>query len=140
MKVSEIEHMLSSHGIRPTANRIVVAQALSSHDGSYTLAELEDTIGTIDKSGIFRALTLFKEHHLVHVLENSSDGVRYELCKSHNDEHDDDTHVHFYCERCMKTLCLPHLSIPQVQLPQGYEVATVNYMVKGVCPDCSRKR
>lgn len=139
MTIQEIENMLAHHDIRPTANRIVVAQVMARHEGSFSLAELEDKIGTIDKSGIFRTLTLFKEHHLVHALE-SSDGTRYELCLSHSDEHDDDTHVHFYCERCMKTFCLPALAVPPVELPQGYEMITVNYMVKGLCPTCSVKK
>ena len=139
MNAYEIEHMLEEHGIRPTANRIVVVQAMSSHEGSYTLAELEDEIGTIDKSGIFRTLTLFKQHHLVHVLEGSGEGVRYELCHSHDHEHDDDTHVHFYCERCQKTYCLPAVAIPPVELPEGYQVATVNYTIKGLCPACKGK-
>lgn len=140
MNIQEIEHMLSSHGIRPTANRIVVVQALASHDGSFNLAELEEKIGTIDKSGIFRTLMLFKDNHLVHVLEGVGEGVRYELCTSHDHEHDDDTHVHFYCERCGKTFCLPALAIPPVDLPEGYDMHTVNYMIKGICPACSNKR
>lgn len=131
--------MLSSHGIRPTANRIVVIKAMSGHDGSFTLAELEEKIGSIDKSGIFRALTLFKEHHLVHVLEGAGEGVRYELCTSHDHERDDDTHVHFYCEHCSKTICLPALAIPPVDLPEEYEMHTVNYVVKGICPACKHK-
>jgi len=139
MNAIEIEHILISHGIRPTANRIVVVQAMSSHDGSFTLAELEEKIGTIDKSGIFRTLTLFKENHLVHVLDGAGEGVRYELCKSHSDEHDDDTHVHFHCERCCKTYCLPALAIPPVDLPDGYDMHTVNYMIKGICPACRHK-
>ena len=44
-----------------------------------SLSELEYKILSIDKSGIFRALTLFREHHLVHVIEDGGDGVRYEL-------------------------------------------------------------
>lgn len=140
MTVQEIENMLAHHGIRPTANRIIVVQAMCKSETSFTLAELEHEIGTIDKSNIFRTLTLFKQHHLVHVLEGSGEGVRYELCHSHNHEHDDDTHVHFYCERCMKTFCLPALAVPPVELPQGYEMTTVNYMVKGLCPACSAKK
>lgn len=139
MNAADIERMLEEHDIRPTANRIVVIQAMADHDGSYTLAELEQKIGTIDKSGIFRTLNLFKQHHLVHVLEGSGDGVRYELCKSHSHEHDDDTHVHFYCEHCMKTYCLTELPIPSVQLPAGYDVHTVNYTIKGICPSCKGK-
>ena len=132
--------MLASHGIRPTANRIVVVQAMARHQGSYSLAELEQEIGTIDKSGIFRTLTVFKENHLVHVLEGSGDVVRYELCLSHDHEQDDDTHVHFYCEQCGKTICMPALAIPPVDLPREYEMHTVNYVVKGLCPSCRAKQ
>ena len=90
--------LLEEHGIKPTANRIVVAKALASSMNPQSLAELERKIVTIDKSNVFRALTLFKEHHLVHAIEGSSDGTKYELCHSHSHEHDDDQHPHFFCE------------------------------------------
>ena len=91
-----------------------------------SLSELEYKILSIDKSGIFRTLTLFREHHLVHVLEDGGDGVRYELCHSH-DHHreDDDQHV-------------ADTPIPHVTLPDGYEALSTNYMVKGLCPECRK--
>ena len=132
--------LMESHGIKPTANRIVVANALLSSLRPMSLSELEDKILTIDKSGIFRTLTLFKEHHFVHVIEDGGDGVRYEICHSHNHEHDDDVHVHFFCEQCQKTFCLDNIKIPQVSLPEGYEMTTVNYVIKGWCPTCKMKK
>ena len=71
--------LLEEHDIKPTANRIVVVEALASSMLPQSLAELERRIQTIDKSNIFRALTLFREHHLVHTIEGGSDGIRYEL-------------------------------------------------------------
>ena len=91
---------LIEHGIKPTANRIVIARALASADRPMSMTELEESILTIDKSNIFRALTTFKEHHFVHVIEDGSDGVRYELCRSHSRQNDEDVHVHFFCECC----------------------------------------
>ena len=81
--------LLEEHGIKPTANRIVVVRALASSMLPQSLAELEHRIATIDKSNIFRALTLFREHHLVHAIEGTSDGTKYELCHSHSQEHDE---------------------------------------------------
>ena len=98
--------LLEEHDIKPTANRIVVVKALASSMLPQSLAELEHRIGTIDKSNVFRALTLFREHHLVHTIEGSSDGTKYELCHSHSHEHDDDQHPHFFCEVCQHTYCL----------------------------------
>ncbi|MCR4915496.1 MAG: transcriptional repressor, partial [Prevotella sp.] len=76
------EEMLQEHGVKPTANRIVVVKALADAERPLSLSELEYKIMSIDKSGVFRALTLFREHHLVHVIEDGGDGVRYELCHS----------------------------------------------------------
>ena len=138
MNSAECEALLASHGIKPTANRIVVARTLAAAERPMSLTELEYKILSIDKSGVFRALTLFREHHLVHVIEDGGDGVRYELCHSHDGHtEDDDQHVHFYCERCHRTFCLTDMPIPTVGLPAGYELHDINYMAKGLCPDCS---
>lgn len=139
MNDKQIEQLLKTHGIRLTANRILIARTLSGLDSPSSMKELEAKIQTIDKSNIFRTLSLFKDHHLVHQLEDGNDVVRYELCLSCNEEEDDDIHVHFYCERCQHTFCLNDIPVPQVNLPVGYEQSSVNYMVKGLCPDCSRR-
>ncbi|MCR4764668.1 MAG: transcriptional repressor [Bacteroidaceae bacterium] len=130
--------MLLEHGIRPTANRITLIKALSEAKYPLTMMELEDLVDTIDKSNIFRTLTLFREQHMVHVLEDGADAIRYELCHCHNDEHDNDVHVHFYCERCGQTYCLNDIPIPVVALPDGYSITTINYLVKGICQKCQQ--
>lgn len=131
--------LLAEHGIKPTANRIVIAKALAAESRPVSMKELEARIQTIDKSSIFRTLTLFRDHHLVHTMEDGSDTVRYELCFSHDEEADEDLHVHFYCERCRQTFCLYDTPVPEVSLPRGYEQTSVNYMVKGLCPKCRGK-
>lgn len=131
--------LLEQHGVKPTANRIVVVKALAAAGRPMSLTELEYNILTIDKSGIFRALTLFRDHHLVHVIEDGGDGVRYELCHSHATDVDDDLHVHFYCERCRRTFCLEQVAVPAVPLPPGFTMTSVNYMVKGICPECGQE-
>ena len=138
MNTIECETLLASHDIKPTANRIVVVRTLAAAERPMSLSELEYKILSIDKSGIFRTLTLFREHHLVHVIEDGGDGVRYELCYSHDGHHeDDDQHVHFFCERCQRTFCLTDTPIPPVALPNGYKALSINYMVKGLCPECA---
>ena len=130
--------LLNAHGIRPTANRIVVAKALASAMRPMSLIELERIIGTIDKSNIFRALTLFRDKHLVHLIEDG-EGTRYELCHSHDHDHDDDQHPHFHCVRCHRTFCLDNTVIPPIPIPDGYEMHSANYIVKGICPTCRKK-
>ena len=139
MDETQYIQLLEEHDIKPTANRILVVKALVSSMQPLSLAELERRIMTIDKSNVFRALSLFREHHLVHAIEGSGEGTRYELCHSHDHEHDEDIHPHFYCEACQKTYCLDYTEVPEVQLPKGFEQKSSNLMIKGICPDCQSK-
>ncbi|EFA45125.1 hypothetical protein HMPREF0645_0458 [Hallella bergensis DSM 17361] len=139
MDESTCVKMLEKHGIRPTSNRIVVLKALAAAMNPSSISDLENKIVTIDKSGIFRSLMLFREHRLVHVLEDGDGGVKYELCLSHDEDEDEDMHVHFYCEQCHRLFCLHDMPVPQVDLPEGYSMTTVNYVVKGTCPQCAER-
>ena len=139
MNEAKCTQLLEEHGIKPTANRIVVLKELVKALHPISLSELEYKILTIDKSNIFRALTLFREHHLVHVIEGGSEGVRYELCHSHDHEHDNDQHPHFFCETCQQTFCLDYTEVPEIELPKGFEQRSSNFIIKGICPDCKEK-
>ena len=141
MNTSTINDLLVAHGIKPTANRIVIARTLSTAMSPMSMKELEDKILTIDKSGIFRTLTLFRSHHLVHDVEDGEGSVRYELCCSNaDDEEDSDLHAHFFCECCHRTFCLDNTPIPPIDLPEGFVMTSVNYLAKGICPECRKKR
>ena len=130
---------LSEHGIKPTANRIVIAETLASADCPMSVKELEYRILSIDKSNIFRTLMLFKEQHLVHVIEDGDGGIKYELCLSHDHKVDEDEHLHFFCERCHKTICLHEIPVPIISLPAGYELRDISCVVKGLCPKCRKQ-
>ena len=131
-----MEKLLEQHGVKATPNRLLVARELASAGRPLSLMELESLLETIDKSSIFRTLTVFKDAHLVHALEDTGDGVRYELCHSKGDD-DDDLHVHFHCTVCHKTYCLHDLPIPPVSVPEGYQVQSSSYLIHGICPECA---
>ena len=138
MEDSHLLELMERHGVKPTANRILIARALAAAERPMSMTELEVRLETIDKSNIFRTLQAFRDAHLVHVLEDTGDGVRYELCHSHHDDKDDDLHVHFYCEKCHRTFCLEDIPVPPVTIPDSFAPRTVNYLIKGLCEDCRR--
>lgn len=135
-----MERLLEEHGIKPTPNRILVARALEGSGRPLSLMELEERLETVDKSNIFRTLSLFKEHHLVHTLEDSGEGVRYELCHAHDEGTDDDLHIHFHCENCHRTFCLYDNPVPQVEAPEGYRIDSASFLLKGLCPECAARQ
>lgn len=135
----EYEEWLRGHGVRPTGNRIVIARELGRSRAPLSMSELERRIGTIDKSGVSRTLAVFREHHLVHTIEDGEGQVKYELCMSHDGDDDDDAHAHFFCERCHRTICLNDVPVPVFSVPEGYVVHGTNCLLVGLCPDCRKK-
>ena len=101
-----------------------------------SLRELDDVLDTVDRSSIFRTLTLLLQHHLVHAIEDGSGVVKYEVCEGDDDCSLEDQHIHFYCRICQRTYCFHTIHIPTIQLPEGYSMEGVNYLVKGICPNC----
>ncbi len=137
--MKEAEEILQRKGVKPTPNRIIVLDALIKTEHPTNISELESIIKTIDKSSIFRALNLFLEYGIVHGLEDGSGSPKYEVCKGKECCSIADMHVHFYCEECHSTFCFPSTHIPKVEVPAEFTPRSVNYMIKGICPECKNK-
>ena len=129
--------LLQARSIKPTAMRLLVLKCLVEAGETLTLRQIEDMLYPADRSTIFRTLSLFEQHHLLHTIDDGSGSARYEVCHSHHHSDDDDRHPHFRCLRCGRTFCLPEQRIPKVELPEGYQVQQVNYVITGICADCS---
>lgn len=59
-------HKLVLRDIRPTAIRVLVLRTLLEMKQAMSVSDLEAQLDTVDKSTIFRTLTLFLSHHLIH--------------------------------------------------------------------------
>ncbi|MBR2358934.1 MAG: transcriptional repressor [Bacteroidaceae bacterium] len=138
--MQESEIFLSNH-IRPTAVRQLVWREIQHFDHAFSLADVEDMLPKMDRSSIFRTLTLFEEHNLLHGFEDGSGHHKYCLCMEH-DEHGDHCHchhVHAFCTVCHRTFCLKSEHIPSVQLPEGFQAQHINYIVQGICGECQKR-
>lgn len=131
--------LMQEHGVKPTANRILILKALLAAGRPLSMTEVETALESVDKSIISRTLSVFREHHLLHAVADG-DSLRYEVCHCAEEEEDSDRHVHFHCEVCGRTFCLEELPVPAVRLPDGFSVENVEYMAHGVCPACAGKR
>ena len=84
----EIAQHLQNHDVRPTAVRIMIWKTLRDFDYAFPMADLEGLLPTVDRSTIFRALTLFVDHDLLHTLDDGSGEKKYCICLEH--QHCDD--------------------------------------------------
>lgn len=139
MSNNDVEDILTRKEVKPTSNRILVMRELIKASHPVSLADLEISLGfSMDKASIFRVLELFSGKDIIHVIEDGSRSLKYELCHSGTHHTISDQHVHFYCERCKETYCFEDVSVPLVNIPEGFSPHAINYMVKGICPKCSK--
>ena len=130
--------ILEETGIRPTSTRLLIYEAIAGTKDTFSLGSLEAQLQSIDKSVIFRTLTLFHEHRLIHSVDDGSGSLKYCLCHNHGHCTNEEEHCHFYCECCGKTYCLDQDLIPHVDIPEGFIARKVNYIVKGTCAECAK--
>lgn len=134
------EQVLEQAGLRITAVRLLIWRKMrhSFHD-TFSLADLEDALPTVDRSTLFRTLVSLTEAHLLHEIDDGTGAQKYCVC------HHDDTrqclgHVHLTCTHCHRTYCLPNVAIPSVPLPEGFTPHETEYVVKGLCRHCAIDR
>lgn len=131
---------LALRDIRPTAMRLLILKTMMEAKRAVSLLDLTDLLETVDKSTVSRTLTLFLSHHLIHSIDDGSGALKYAVCGNECACDVEDLHTHFFCEKCHRTLCLSGLPVPIVHLPDGFALKSVNYVLKGICADCNRRR
>ena len=139
MKENAYLDLLSEREIQPTAIRLLVLRAMLQANSPVSLLDLEQTLDTVDKSSIFRTLTLFLSHHLIHCIDDGTGSFKYAVCSPGCSCGVEDLHTHFHCERCNRTFCFKNIPTPVVKLPEGFTLNSINYVLKGLCPECAAK-
>lgn len=131
--------LLALRSIQPTAIRLLVLKAMLEMKQSVSLLDLENMLDTVDKSTIYRTLTLFLSRHLIHSIDDGTGSFKYAVCDASCSCGVNDLHTHFHCMECNRTFCFTNIPTPVVSLPPGFSVSSINYVLKGLCPDCAAK-
>ena len=140
MNNDRFEMMLEKRGIKPTAIRNLILKTMLDTDQTVSIPDLENKLISVDKSTIFRTITQFLSHNLVHCIDDGTGSLKYAVCREECDCSLADLHSHFYCESCNKTFCMRSLPVPVVDLPEGFTLHGVNYVMKGLCDKCSHTK
>lgn len=137
MEENSYLELLTQRKIQPTAIRILVLQAMMQANRTVSLLDLETILDTVDKSSIFRTITLFLSQHLAHSIDDGTGSLKYAVCGETCSCDVEDLHTHFHCEKCNKTFCLKNIPTPVVSMPKGFTLSSINYVLKGLCADCA---
>ncbi|MCD0476223.1 transcriptional repressor [Flavobacterium sp. EDS] len=137
--MKDLEKKLLNRNIKPTAVRLLIFNTMTEFKKAFSLTDLETELETVNKSTIFRTLTLFHENLLIHTIDDGSGSMKYSICMESCMCTLGELHVHFNCNHCHNTYCLESISIPPIQLPEKFLLESVNFVMKGICENCSQK-
>ncbi|HEX7859029.1 MAG TPA: transcriptional repressor [Verrucomicrobiae bacterium] len=134
----ELEHSLEVGGFRTTRQRRGVFEVVAgSHDhptADEVFARARKRMPEISFATVYNCLSVLVECGLVRQVTLERSPARF--CPNMRE------HCHFFCEQCEEVtdIDLPAGSaLGKVRLPRGFEVATFDLSLKGVCPRCGAK-
>ena len=136
---ADFDKRLKQKGIRPTAMRILVLKYLLEQHHAVSLNDIEAAMSRTDRITLYRTLKTFQEKGMVHQVDDGTDASKYALCLDDCEttcHHD--LHIHFYCNTCKETYCLPKTHVPDVTLPSKFKLSEISLMAKGICEKCNR--
>lgn len=127
--------IIQDAGLRPTANRLAVLEALLQTDNPLTHQELLDTLARshdFDRVTLYRVLDWLLTHDIVHKIMGENRAWRFQLNRKNASHH----HAHFECSDCGKVYCLENTAPSVPPLPAGFRVESMELTIRGLCNQC----
>lgn len=131
---------LDTAGYRITHPRRVLADLIATHDGHFTIAELEAVARArrlgISRATLFRALDLLEELGIVERIDLPTGEHAYVACDAAH-------HHHVVCSRCGRTAEVADHGLAEavaaMARESGYRIDTHRLELFGFCRHCQAK-
>lgn len=135
---TQIDEILRKSQLSVTDSRKKILELFLHANGALAHGDIEKKTGEkFDRVTVYRTLQTFLDKGIIHTIPTAENSVRYALCIDNCSEgHHHDNHVHFVCSKCTNTICLPHITIPKVSLPEGFKPNDYQMVVTGFCKEC----
>lgn len=135
LETTNTVHLLKSHGIKPSLQRVKIYNYLASHTNHPTIdmifQELAPEIPTLSKTTVYNTLKLFHSVDVAQAITIDEHEVRYDANVM--------LHGHFKCMDCGQVF---DFTIDQTTIshmvPEGFSVEEEHIYCKGICPECNR--
>ena len=133
--------ILKQKNLRVTTCRDQVLRVFIQAQSALSNADIENGLSKeFDRVTVYRTLKTFLKKGIIHKVPDDTGNLKYALCNDEcTEEQHNHQHVHFKCESCGQTVCLDHLKIPEIELPEGYYFADSNLLIHGTCDKCNLK-
>jgi Fur family ferric uptake transcriptional regulator/Fur family peroxide stress response transcriptional regulator len=131
---NEIVKRLKDVGIRPSVQRVAIAQYLAQHRNHPTVDDiysaLRDEYPTLSRTTVYNTVTTLADSGVILSLSIDQSNARY--------DYDISVHAHFRCRKCGKVV---DLEMPKFEpiTPEGLQVDAVKVYYEGLCAECSHQ-
>lgn len=134
---SELETVFAREGLRLTAPRKQVFEALYEAEQPLMIKDIIRTCSSIDRVSIYRTLELFVQLNIAEVVPMGWK-QRYELTSPFKPHHH-----HLYCTACGKLIDIHsqklELLVAAIARQYDFTAAEHKFEVSGTCASCSKK-
>ena len=124
-----------SGALRPTKQRLAVAEALRTYDGFHSAQEIHSRLdGAVGLATVYRTLTALAEAGAVDAMRSEDGETIYRRC---SDSH----HHHLVCRTCGATVEVEGPTVERwtraIAEEHGYADVSHSLEIFGTCPACS---
>ncbi len=123
-------------GLKPTAQRIAILKELLSrtdHPGAdMVYKKLKSEYPSLSMNTIYLNLETFVREGVIQRINNLTNLGRFDGNPA--------PHHHFICTKCKKIIDLNDVALPEIEVPEGFDIAEIfadQMQLNGVCTDCN---
>jgi Fur family ferric uptake transcriptional regulator len=128
--------LLRTAGVKITPGRMRVLDALLAAIQPLSHADIEALLPDADRVTLYRVLDSLVACGLALKAVDTRGVYRFSASGAQREHRG---HVHFRCTDCGGVFCLKALPPPPPKLPRGFQLAEVEFDVRGICANCTAR-
>jgi Fur family ferric uptake transcriptional regulator len=138
---ADAQNLLRAASLRVTPVRMAILGHLLKVGCPVSHADLwkRKRIRSFNRVTVYRTLLTLQKNGIVHGVQGTDGAWRF-CAHPFGQDRCPGNHPHFVCTRCRRMICLLGQSMPFVQVPEGTEVEAKQFVVYGICAECSASK
>ncbi|HET6242957.1 MAG: transcriptional repressor [Bacteroidetes bacterium] len=139
-KTIEITKLLEKYKLQKTPCRKSILNLFLNTAHALSHQDIVNGLKTeFDRVTIYRTFNSFEGKGMIHKVIDSEGTAKYALC-AHDctSEIHNDSHLHFSCSKCQKTICIENCKIPEIKIPEGFQLQKLSLLAEGICKSCKK--